>query len=90
MEYAETAIIQSGHSVVGAKVGGNIWKSYTLDYLMQHYEQGDPTIAAQHDKLIQDFGAGIVKRDTVVWMNYDIVLDVVPFPTPAAGGGSTP
>ncbi len=88
IQYAETAILQSGHRVVGAKVTGDIWNK-KLDFLMKHYEQGDPDVAARHDKLIHDFGEGLVTRDTEVWMNYDILVDVVPFaPKPGPTGGA--
>ena len=36
-------------------------------------------------------GAGIVTRDTEVWVNYDIILEVAPFATvPSATGGKGP
>jgi len=82
VEYAETTIVQSGHKVVAAEVSGDIWDR-PLDFLLNHYERRDPSLVARHDQLIAEFGQGIVARDTVVWMNYDIHLDVAPFP---AGG----
>lgn len=78
IQYAETTIVQSGHKVVAAHVSGDTWTK-PLDFLLKHYEKGDPVVAARHDQLIREFGEGLVTRDTVVWMNYDIHLDVVPF-----------
>lgn len=84
VQYAETTIVQSGHKIVAAQVSGDIWNR-ELDFLLKHYEKGDPAVIAHHDQLIREFGEGVVTRDTVVWMNYDIHLDVAPF---APGGGS--
>ena len=87
VQYAETAIIQSGHSVVAAEVKGNIWNR-KLGMLMRHFESGDPAIAARHDELIKELGEGMVTRETEVWMNYDIELEVAPFaPRQATPGG---
>ncbi|HTL84067.1 MAG TPA: hypothetical protein VL856_02725 [Acidimicrobiia bacterium] len=87
VKYADTSIVQSGHRVVGAKVGGNVWEK-PLDALLEWretrgtYGVRDPAIAAEHDKMIAEYGKGLVTRDTVVWMNYDIELQLSAF----AGG----
>lgn len=89
VHYAETSLVQSGHRVVSAEVTGNIWKDRPLGMLMEHYERGDPDAAQRHDQLIQDFGEGLVTRDTHVWMNYDILLKTAPFsgePAPDSSG----
>lgn len=93
IQYAKTAIIQSGHQITGAKVTGNIWTE-RLDVLMKHFEtnSSDPAAtAAKHDQLIKDLGAGVVDRNTQVWMNYDIELTVEPFGgnSPVIGGPGT-
>lgn len=79
VQYAETALVQAGHRIVAAEVTGDIWKDRPIGMLMEHYEAGDPSAVARHDKLLADFGAGIVTRDTPVWMNYDIILKTGPF-----------
>jgi hypothetical protein len=86
VQYAETTIIQSGMRVKEAKVKGDIWDQ-PIDSLMKHFENNSPDPAAtraKHDKLLADFGEGVVDRNTKVWMNYDIELTVEPF----HGGGN--
>lgn len=84
LAYGETPLIQSGHKIVRAKVGGNMWIQ-PLDTLMKFREtrrnrgSRDMGLVAEHDKLIAEYGRGLVDRDTPVWMNYDIDLDVAPF-----------
>ena len=79
VQYADTSVVQSGHRVVGAEVTGDIWENRTIGWLMKHREAGDPAMIAKHDQLLKDHGDGIVTRDTVTWMNYDIVLEIVPY-----------
>jgi hypothetical protein len=74
---------------VSSKLGGDIWTDKPLSYLTDHYEARDPSLAAKHDQLIADFGEGTIDRTTLTWMNYDIELEVAPFPT-VSNKGKTP
>ncbi len=91
VEYGETPIIQSGHQIVSSKISGDIWTDNSLGSLMEFFERRDPSLAAKHDKLITEFGEGMVTRSTKTWQNYDIELEVAPFPgrqSSAANGGT--
>jgi Domain of unknown function (DUF4157)/Bacterial SH3 domain len=76
VQYADTPIIQSGHEIVSAKVETKgAWTDKTIDYLMKHYENGDPVKISYHDGLLQKYG---LQRTDKVLMNYDIYLKVQP------------
>lgn len=83
VQYAETALVQSGHRVVSARVKtGGAWTS-PIDELLQFREthagrtfERDPDIVQKHDALLAQYG--IKRTDEVLW-NYDIRLDLAPF-----------
>jgi hypothetical protein len=83
VQYAEGAIVQSGHRVTNAHWTSR-WKTPLRD-MLAHYETAggrkapDPAIVAKHDQLITQYGKGVITRDTEVEWNYDIELDVAPF-----------
>ncbi len=82
--YGSTTVIQSGLTIVKARVGGDVWRSPLRD-MMEHYETGggrrapDPDVVAKHDAMLQELGKGQITRDTEVMWNYDVILDVKPF-----------
>jgi hypothetical protein len=87
VQYGETTIQQSGERVVGAEVKLRRPPS-PLDDMLDWYERHhsdhkpkDPDIIAKHDEAIAKYGKGVIKRDTVVDWDYDVYLDVEPFPT---------
>ena len=83
VQYAEGSIIQSGHQI-GPVKWTKRWRT-PLQVLLDHFETGggrhppDPDIVAKHDRLIAQYGKGVIARNTEVEWNYDIELDVTPF-----------
>lgn len=83
VQYAETALIQSGHRVVSAQVKTTKAWTTPIDELLQFREkhggrtfERDPEIAQKHDALLAKYG--IKRTDEVLW-NYDILLELAPF-----------
>jgi hypothetical protein len=83
VQYAEGSIIQSGHRVVGATVTKR-WRT-PLQVMLTHYETGggrhppEPEVVNKHDRLLAQFGNGVIARDTEVEWNYDIEIELAPF-----------
>lgn len=76
VQYAESSLIQSGHEVVGAKViTTNEAEIAEIGGYMAHYERRDPKLAAEHNRLLQQFG---MSRTDKMLINYDIVLTLKP------------
>jgi hypothetical protein len=82
VRYAETALVQSGHRVVAARIVPPR-EPEPFDVLLEFREthgrrifQRDPDIVAKHDKLLAEYG--VKRTDDVLW-NYDIYLDLAPF-----------
>ena len=83
VQYAETAMTQAGHRIVGVRVKlTRAWRS-PLDEMLSHYERDplldwehNPTVVAKHEALLAKYG--IQRTDSVLW-NYDIYLDLAPF-----------
>lgn len=87
VDYAKTALVQSGHQITVGHVvlRGPSWNT-ALDVMLQHYETGgqpgsprDPDVVAKHDQIIAQYGQGKITRDTHVDWNYDIELTVTPY-----------
>jgi hypothetical protein len=83
VQYASTAIQQSGHRVVSAEV---VFRGKTrFSEMLEHYETDpltgakNPDVVAKHDDLISEYGKGAIGRDSEVEWNYDIYLNVAPF-----------
>jgi hypothetical protein len=79
VHYSETAIIQSGHEIVGADVRGGSMDP--IDVLLKHYERIRFTTPTEHDTLLAQYGFG---RSDVMWIDFDVFLDVQPLPAGAA------
>ncbi|MBD2745014.1 DUF4157 domain-containing protein [Coleofasciculus sp. FACHB-1120] len=75
VNYAETSIVQSGHKIVGTKVGGTQARTRPVGSLMEHYETHDPRDIAKHDALLKKYG---FERTESMYMNFDIELHLAP------------
>lgn len=82
VSYASTEIIQSGHKISRVEVTGGQYNP--IDNMMQYYEQTSPNQPAtrpsyrspeQHNAILNKYG---VKRDEVVYWNFDIKIHTVP------------
>ncbi|GIK37834.1 MAG: hypothetical protein BroJett011_16670 [Chloroflexota bacterium] len=83
-QYGSTSIIQSGMTIVKARVGGDIAPK-RLGHLLEWFESAngqrpvDQKVVDKHEALLKDVGKGQVSRDDPVLWNYDIIIDVKPF-----------
>lgn len=80
VNYAETELVQSGHQIVNAKVSGG--RRMPIDGMLRHYERSGFRTPAEHDAILAKYG--ISRTDVVLW-DYDIHLELAPFPV-----GGTP
>jgi hypothetical protein len=83
VQYAETAMTQAGHRIVGVRVKLSRASRSPIDEVLSHYEKSvlwgwerNPTVVAKHEALLARYG--IQRTDSVLW-NYDIYLDLAPF-----------
>lgn len=83
VQYAETSIQQSGHTIVGMRVDLSESGHQTIGRLMEYYEAQtreylpDPEKVAKHDALLAKHN---MKRSDVVLLNYNIEFDLAPHP----------
>lgn len=73
--YAETTLTQVGKKIKSAKVVGG--HKTPFKGLLEHYERGDQKKRQNFDKQLQQYG---LTRDDVVLWNYDVELEVMPWP----------
>ena len=92
IDYAETAIVQSGQRVVSAKVVGGVETAF--QELLSHFEASDgpgsapdPAVVAANDAVLAKYK--ISRTDLVLW-NYTIWVTVQRFSGPAAPPGVQP
>ncbi|MFO0577617.1 MAG: hypothetical protein U1A78_26735 [Polyangia bacterium] len=83
VQYAETAMTQAGHRIVGVRVKLNRATRSPIDEVLSHYEKDrlldwerNPAVVAKHEALLARYG--MQRTDNVLW-NYDIYLDLAPF-----------
>jgi len=76
VSYAETAISQSGHKVLYAKVGGKGAYIDSVGSLMKYYEMQDPRNIKRYNELLKKYG---FSRSEKMYMNFDIELHLAPF-----------
>jgi hypothetical protein len=78
-QYAETAIVQSGHKVVAVQVDTAAAERRPIDDLLTHYERmsNEPTAAvAAHDAILAKYDC---TRSTEVLIGYDLRIVVAPW-----------
>lgn len=83
-QYGSTSIMQSGQTIVKARVGGDTTPKRLGD-LLEWFESGNgqrpvkQDVVDKHNALLKDVGKGLVDREDIVLWNYDIVIEVKPF-----------
>ena len=80
VQYAETAIIQSGNRIVSAEVTGGT--TTPINDMLDWFERGssttrppDPDVVAKHDAMLKEYG--LQRTDPVLW-DYNVELKVAP------------
>lgn len=75
MQYADTAIIQSGSQITDAKVVLDRAEQVPIQDDLAFYEGRNPALKAHHDDLLKKYG---MTRTDKVWINYGLELSVEP------------